>query len=193
VPIFVLNRPLKRVSENPTGTRFCLDCANFVLSQDDGDLPTGIHGLHAKTLDDAVRHTNESVWEMCERLQYLAHNHHSEELKLREQLYGLKYIEDGLLYCRELRSIFRPVDHSIRDWMHMIVNGGVGNTQCASLIHELGEHGIPLSVTQAFLLECILPKKYGKVSSAWLNHARVKEETLSSFASIMLSVIPILA
>ena len=75
----------------------------------------------------------------------------------------------------------------------MLVNGGVGNTQCALIIHEIAEQGIPLARPREFLAECILPKKFGKVSTAWLDQARVKEETLSSFASIMLTVIPILA
>ena len=153
----------------------------------------GLLGNHAKSLDGVVRNTNESVWEMCDRLEYLARSNQTDDLKEREQLYGLKYIENGLLYCRELRHMLRPIDNIFRDWMHMIVNGGVGNTQCAHILHALEENDIPIAVPRTYLTECILPRKYGKVNAAWLGQSRVKEESLSSFASIMLSVVPILA
>lgn len=174
------------------GTRFCLDCGNAVNSKDD-DLARGLIGIHAKTLNNALRHTSESVWEMCERLAFLAEHGYTEDLKAREQQYGIKYIEGGLLFDRPLRLIHRPIEHYIRDWMHTLVNGGVGNTQCACIIHELEEAGIPSTVAQSFSTECILPKKYGKVAKQWLDQARVKEETLSSFSSVMLSLVPILA
>ena len=96
----------------PRGTRSCLDCANVVNSHDNDDLPAGLYGLHAKSLTGIVRNTNASVWEMCERLSILA-AHYPNDLKEREQHYGVKYIKDGLLQCRELRSTFHPIDQPV--------------------------------------------------------------------------------
>ena len=45
---------------------------------------------------------------------------------------------------------------------------------------------------QEYSEECVLPKKYGKVSGAWLDQARVHDEYLSSFASTLLTLMPII-
>ncbi|MDA8583297.1 hypothetical protein N9L68_03665 [bacterium] len=41
-------------------------------------------------------------------------------------------------------------------------------------------------------MSCALPKKYGKVSPSWLDNARMKDEYVSSFASVLLSFMPII-
>ncbi len=54
------------------------------------------------------------------------------------------------------------------------------------------DNGIRLTTLQDFSLMCELPHKYGKVAKEWLAPARLKEQTFTSFASILLTIIPII-
>ena len=100
----------------------------------------------------------------------------------------------GILCDKELRDIYSPSNHHIRDWMHTLVGDGVANTEVALLIHHLKSHAnISLQMLQTFCKECKLPHMHGKFNVEWLKDTRLKAATLSSFASIMLSLIPLLA
>ena len=53
--------------------------------------------------------------------------------------------------------------------------------------------GCTLAMITTFVDECRLPQMHGKVSHEWLKPSRLKGTTISSFASIMLSIVPIIA
>ena len=80
----------------------------------------------------------------------------------------------------------------IRDWMHCLVGDGVANATIALMLHALKGRGIACDVVQEFSLMCTLPHKYGKVDKTWFDRKRLKDSTIASFASIILSMIPIL-
>ena len=187
-------KALKEINgyKGASGTKFCMDCGNVIKST--AELPAGLVGTNASSLADVERNSNDDIWGMCDELAALAAMPRSKaELERKEQLYGVKFIDGGLLYDIPLRQVHRPIDHYLRDWMHTIVSGGVGNTQTAMILHKLASLNIKATVVGDFSQECILPKKYGKVSSSWLHPTRLKDDTLSSFASVMLSVVPIVA
>ena len=46
-----------------------------------------------------------------------------------EQAWGVNYIPEGLLFDDDLRSIIRPIEHCIRDPMHMLLSSGVAGTE----------------------------------------------------------------
>ena len=114
--------------------------------------------------------------------------------KEAEQCYGLKCNPLGLLSDPWLRCIYKPVTHNIRDWMHMLVSGGVANTQTALVLNLLVGIGVTLSVIGSFIEQFTLPHRNGKTTGQWVAKKRLgkKTEALSSFSGIMLPLIPIL-
>ena len=101
-------------------------------------------------------------------------------------------VPNGLLADVSLRSIYRPIEHTIRDWQHTWVQDGVANTCIAFIIKYLSERGYTLQQVRSFMSLCSLPSKYGSVREEWLSDNRVKGESLTSFSSIVLSIVPIL-
>ena len=75
--------------------------------------------------------------------------------------------------------------------MHVTVSGGATNVQTGILLEELKDRGVPTRLVNQYAVSCVIPKKYGKVSPSWLDNARMKDEYLSSFASVLLSLMPI--
>ena len=111
------------------------------------------------------------------------------------QVFGLKADPDGIIGDPWLRSIYKPVDHNLRDWMHMLVSGGCANISCAEILKGLNNHGITLNSISAFIETWTLPHRHGKVDGQWVSHKRLgkTKESLASFAGVMLSLMPILA
>lgn len=164
-----------------------------MFTGDAADMPAGCVALNATSnLDGIERNTNEDIWEMADTLHGLAAAGRSYSKKEKEL--GLKYNENGLLYCQSLRSVHKPIDHYIRDWMHILVNGGVANTQTYHLFEALKKEHVPVELVQEYSLEVVLPKKYGKVSPTWLEKARFSKKggEFHSFASYMLCLLPII-
>ncbi len=84
-------------------------------------LAAGKH-LSVATLAGIDFNKNEDIWEMADVLKEKADSRQSYS-KL-EKSYGLKYNPHGFLYNIALREIHRPIDHHLRDWMHILVSGG---------------------------------------------------------------------
>ena len=171
------------------GIRFCMSCGNIQNTVDEEVLPPGAVPLHARNLENCVRLRNEDIWYMADQLRAMAIANRS--YKELEKRYGLKYNPHGTIFQMSLRMIYRPAEHYIRDWMHVIVSGGVGNVQVGLVMNELEDHNLRTSMVQDFGMSFVLPQKYGKVQPAWLDNARVHEESFTSFAAVMLSVLPI--
>ena len=60
------------------------------------------------------------------------------------------------------------------------------------MITTLDYKGVTTESVQEFSLLCQLPSKWGKVNEAWFSKNRLRRDTMSSFASIMLTMVPIL-
>ena len=84
----------------------------------------------------------------------------------------------------------------LRDPLHVLIGNGVGNSHIAALINTLRLHRppIPLAMIQGFVAKFTLPHRLGKVDDQWLcrNRFGKKWESFSSFAGIMLTMIPII-
>ena len=106
---------------------------------------------------------------------------------------GIKFNPNGLM--SNMRRIYKPKSHTVRDWMHMLVSGGVANTQLALVLNLIVGQNITLKVVGKFVESVKLPWRLGKTDANWVSKNRLgkKKETLSSFAGIMLSLIPIIA
>lgn len=127
---------------------------------------------------------------MADTLQQLAADGRSYSLK--EKHLGLNYNPLGLIYDTSLRDVHKPIDSYIRDWMHVLVSGGVANSQMIGLKDALKETGIPMTVVRDYSVQWTLPKQYGSVSATWLEDARFEGDSFSSFASYLLTLIPII-
>ena len=77
--------------------------------------------------------------------------------------------------------------------MHVFLNNGVVNSEIAHLARALKVHGLFELMTD-FMMTFKLPKRYGAISATWLSKKRFgkKCESLSSFSSILLTILPIL-
>jgi hypothetical protein len=94
-----------------------------------------------------------------------------------------------------MRTMFKPVDHFLRDWMHTLVSGGVANIEVAGVLHVLASHGISYGTVGTFI-ECYrLPHRLGTTSATWVSQKRLgpRSQALKSFSGVMLTIIPIIA
>ena len=109
-----------------------------------------------------------------------------------EKAYGLKLNPHGLLANH--RAIYKPMSHTIRDWMHMVVSSGVANVQLARVLCALMSVGITLDMVGDFVESVQLPHRHGKTSRSWVSKKRLGKarDMLQSFSGVMLSLIPIL-
>ena len=75
--------------------------------------------------------------------------------------------------------------------MHCCVGDGIANSETAAVWWMLKANGVRENHLQDFSLKCILPREYGTVSKQWFSPTRLRNNTVASFASIVLSMTPI--
>ena len=104
------------------------------------------------------------------------------------------YDPHGLLHDHYIRSFYKPRDHTLWDWMHMLVISGVANIECAQLIDALTGRGIQISTISAYLMTFVLPRRNGGVDESWVSKKRMgkKRESLQSFSGTLLSIVLLL-
>ena len=106
---------------------------------------------------------------------------------------GFNYVPEGLLMDTALRRLYKPVSHTIRDWQHTLVQDGFANTHVALLLHRLKETcNISLDRIQTFSQMVHYPSSTGKLESSAFGKNRLKDNTITSFSSVMLSMIMVL-
>ena len=172
------------------GTVCCLDCENLRLNLR-GEHDTAI-GLDCWDRDRFIRRTNADVWAIVDRLRDARPAMGNTEFKKLESELGFHWVPHGIIADLTLRDIYKPLDHTIRDWMHTLVGDGQANSTIGETLRVIKNHGFATEHVQEFLMHCKLPHKHGKPHAAWLKSSRVKPHTLSSFSSIILSVVPIM-
>ena len=106
---------------------------------------------------------------------------------------GFNLVSEGLLMDVDLRGIYKPVDHTIRDWQHTVAQDGCANTHVAAVLHCLHDKcNIQLERIQDFSQVVQYPSKIGKLEKAAFGKARLKAQSISSFSSIMLTMVAVL-
>ena len=172
------------------GIKACMNCSNLMKVASRARVPAGCKHISTPSLRGIRFNTNNDIWVMADDLtnRVDAGVNTADVVKSR----GLKYEPHGLLWNLALRDVHRPIDHYLRDWMHILVSGGVANRQAVCLANALKAHHIPTSIIQTYSLEVTLPSKYGKVSPDWTAPARFEGNAFSSFASPMLTLVPII-
>ena len=145
----------------------------------------GIDCADESKFNNGVAITNEAIFAVIDDL----HVRHSEKRKTEV---GFNHVPNGLLSDVSLRRLYMPVQHTIRDWQHTLASDGVGNTLIVEVVRLIGYRGYTADQVREFASLVVLPHKYGVVQTAWLAPARFKPDTLSSFSSIILTLVPVL-
>ena len=178
-------------SKGASGTKPCLTCKNCFGRVKDSAILAGCISIKCDDSRKFDRHTNESVYE-CYDL--MAAEGNATELKKLQQYFGLKVNKDGLFGDDHVRAMYKPVDHMLRDPMHILLNNGVANVELARLVHTLMQWNITIQMIMGFAMTFTLPHRNGKVEEAWISKNRLgkKCKCLNSFCGILLSLIPII-
>ena len=178
-------------SKGTGGIRLCTSCAN-VSSRDSMRLDAGEVNLSCCNPDQFLLWTDAELFHMVDLLHDAVGTRTKGQVEALETVCGFNVCADGIMQDKAIRRIYSPVSHTLRDWMHMLSCDGLANTETGLLLHAMANVGITLEMVQTFFGECTLPQMHGKVSKEWVAPRRLKGATLSSFASIMLSVLPIM-
>lgn len=86
-------------------------------------------------------HTDESIWEMVDLLETSVGAIPNPAFADLQQVLGLNYTPEGVLFDRQLRPHLRPRTSVIWDWMHMLVSQGLVLTESAKFITVIKDAG----------------------------------------------------
>ena len=78
--------------------------------------------------------TSDDVYSIVDRLKLASTTETKAGLARMEQAVGVNFVPDGCLFADHLRGVLRPIEHYIRDPMHVLVSGGVAGTETARVI-----------------------------------------------------------
>ena len=172
------------------GNRCCLTCANLDKRvTGDHDVAIGLDCSNAKKF---IKRSNEDVYADIDELERRSHGESKTKKSRLQTEYGFNLIPNGILMDKSIRGIFKPVDHTLRDWQHTLVGDGVANSILGETITHLKQLKYPTQSLRDFMMECTLPSKYGKACADWLKDSRICVHTLRSFSGIVLTLVPIL-
>ena len=106
---------------------------------------------------------------------------------------GFKHCPEGLLLDRPLRAIYKPADHTIRDWQHIMCQDGVANTQIFNVITAMDETcDIGIDEVQEFSQLCNYPSIWGKLEKAAFGKQHLRALIIASLSSTILTIAPVL-
>ena len=161
-----------------------------------GESDAGIIGLDCpdvKKFNHGVRCTSQEIFAIVDRLAEAKQRMKKTPFEKLQTDEGFTIVPNGLLLDMPLRRIYKPIEHTIRDWQHTLCSDGVGNTLIRQVLLLILPFGFSLQHVITFMECCQLPHKYGSVrAKEWLGKNRVKADTISSFSSIILSLIVLL-
>ena len=155
----------------------------------------GLVGLECAPYAHLRLHSNETIFAMADALIEGHDTMGPDEFAAMEQAFGMKYAPHAMLFNRCLRHFILPSDHLLQDPMHILANDGVANTQCACVLTALAACGIDSDHVKNYSLRFTLPKKHGAVDATWFSKSRISNNkmTISSFAGIVISMVPLIA
>jgi hypothetical protein len=175
------------------GNVCCITCGNIDKRVRGGNPCTRDKlGLDHHNPADFVKRSNEEVFVIVDGLVESKKTLGNTAFKKEATDKGFTLCPNGILLDESLRDIYKPVDHTLRDWMHTMCSDGVANSCMGEVLNALTSKGFTLEFVRNFMMQCTLPSKYGKVHADWLKDSRVKTHTLTSFAGIVLTIVPIM-
>ena len=119
-----------------SGLKCCITCPNVINMQhrEPGPGQIATNCWHVRKFE---YHTNEAIFAIIDGLKVVY-----EDLLTRPKFpkttwdntqkdAGFNYLPEGLLADVDLRGLYMPVHHTIRDWQHTVVQDGVANSHVA--------------------------------------------------------------
>jgi hypothetical protein len=98
--------------------------------------------------------------EIADQVEAAALAHDDAALKTRQQLYGVKYDPDAILWDRELRAITEPPERLYADWMHSGPgSGGTGQYVLNRVCIDLEAAGVELKSIDEWVKENVVLMK----------------------------------
>ena len=174
------------------GFKCCFECQNVIKHKVVDSACGKFVGLGCSDPTRFERYEDSDVFFIADELLRVSSSVSLAKFEDLQKDLGFRYTPSGLLSQQSIRQIVHPSRHCIRDWMHTIVGDGIANSEIAMLIHAMSHIGISRAQVQTFSTRCVLPKAHGKVHKNWMGESRLKKLTISSFSSIVLSLLPIL-
>ena len=175
------------------GSKPCIVCRN-VVQFIDGDCLAGSRYVGIDTTDRGALEyqSNDDVYRIVDRLRHTKAHGTRTQLEKEEQVFGVSHIDGGLLFDCRTRVIVRPVDHYIRDPMHVLLSGGVASTHTARVIAALDDLIGSRDQVKAFVGCFVMPKAANKNPHALLDSNRVSDDHMRCFAGELLDFAPLL-
>ena len=180
------------------GTLCCLTCHN-VINMQHRKPRRGEVATNCSNPELFKKRTNESLYKSLETIK-AKHEELSAKPKFPHSAWdsftsaqGFNYVPEGLMYDVELREIYHPVDHCIRDWQHTFCQDGIANTHIAYVLHRCNlVCGLKIGVVQEFSQICHYPSWQGKLDKNAFGSNRLKHNTIASFSSVCLTMVAVL-
>jgi hypothetical protein len=176
-----------------SGVKCCLNCGNVVKKRMVESADATVVGLGCADRSKFQRYDDDDFYFIVDELERVSGTIAPSRFAKLETALGVHHVPDGLLANRSIRSIVKPSQHCIRDWMHTYVGDGVVNSEMGMLINEMARFGFTREHVQSFSQLCTLPKAHGKPHASWFGESRLHPLYISSFASTLLSMLPIVA
>ena len=186
-----LDAHAKAISSTKTvsGTKPCIECENITKFIDVASRPLGI----LKTLSccqpsEFVRNTDQSVFDKADELKAAAER--GDKIDALSIELGINYNPASLLFDPSVRHIYKPVTHTLRDWMHMLVSDGVAGTELCLCIKECQQH-VPLDILHTYAQQFRQPRTRGAIPKEWFTTKSLGDHNMKHFASEVLGMVPI--
>ena len=174
----------------------CPECDNVNPRHFGPQAPDGTIGLDcadAALFNRGIERTSEQIFNTYDEIAVARRTMTATPFKAFETKKGYTYVENSIMMDLPLRLIYRPKEHTIRDWQHTLACDGVGNTLIRQVIRLIEPHGFTLQHVITFMSLVNLPHKYGKADpEQWLGKTRVLTDTIKSFSSIILNLVQML-
>ena len=178
-----------------SGLMCCLTCSNV------RNMLWGTpHGLQVNTnchkRKKFIIRENDDVFKIVDDLHrdFMRLGKKTTAFKNKERDEGFTYTPGGLLLDKEIRDVYKPVDHCIRDWQHIVCQDGVANTHVYNLFEYglMETCGIDIKQVQEFSQICKYPSNWGKLDESALDAKRLKKgATIASFSSTILTIVTV--
>jgi len=118
------------------GNVCCIECSNVHKRARGPNDPRGV-GLDCADQTKYARRSNEEVFAIVDTLAIQNTILTVAQFEKEETRLGFNFVANGLLMDHSLRGIYKPVDHTIRDWQHTLTSDGCANTCIAETLHLL--------------------------------------------------------
>ena len=129
----------------------CFRCLNVLGVTDEEEVPEGFLTLRSRDTSSFAAATNADWWEKADTLSLQQPLLNKREFAKLEVASGLNFNEKGILWDKELRRHFPPMDVCTYDFMHTMLSDGVAHDEIALILERLKSLGDDWSPIHAIM------------------------------------------